>query len=183
MSKLRRYHSFFNSAAGWYQRAFPDGYEPRLWFFVHSAERRDRVRKAVEHELRPVVRPRYQVLVHTFTEAAGVLHPYITQGQLGPEHRNEIRLVAVDPQTARRACDGYNELADALDKAQAVLKKHNATPGVTQLPLPPVRKEAVRDLWEFLQHEVMGHRPPQPQRPAARPAGAVQGRRETGHGA
>jgi hypothetical protein len=55
VSKPRRYGSYFSSSGGqsngtWYERAFPDGFEPRLLFLVHSAERRERVRRAVASE-------------------------------------------------------------------------------------------------------------------------------------
>lgn len=57
-AQLRRYSEFFSTSgvrgggATWYERAFPDGFEPRLLFLVHSNERRERVRRAVtgEHE-------------------------------------------------------------------------------------------------------------------------------------
>ncbi len=162
LSKLRRYEQFFGGFAGldrqdtWYTRAFPDGFAPRLVFLVHSMDRRERVRRALAGELNRRQPDSYQVLVYTFAEAAGVLGPYITQGRLGPDSRTEARFLTVDQRRASQLVDGYNELANALEATREALRKHNATPGASQLPLPRVRIDTVRVLRDFIQNEVRG---------------------------
>jgi hypothetical protein len=160
VSKLRRYADFFSGMAGpgrgdtWYTRAFPDDFVPRLLFLVHSLDRRERVRRAIGEQLRERQPDAYQVLVYTFAEAAGVLAPYITHDQLGAEAGTAARFVALDRRKVTQLVDGYNELANALDATRDAVRKHNATPGARQLPLPAIRMEAVRFLRDFIQREV-----------------------------
>ena len=76
LSKVRRYSAFLAGRTDrvnetWYLRAFPDGLVPRLIFLVHSADRRDRVRKAIQEATGRA--DGGWVRVHTFAEAGGVL--------------------------------------------------------------------------------------------------------------
>ncbi len=90
LSKLQRYRQYFDVLSDdrkttWYGRAFPDGFVPRLVFLVHSADRRQRVERAVKVGLDgttfPEIRARmehraFEVMVLTFDEAAGRLLAY-----------------------------------------------------------------------------------------------------------
>jgi hypothetical protein len=162
VSKLSRYSQFFSCDVPgqdetWYESAFPDGFEPRLLFLVHSEERRDRVAAAVKKTLGSRGPDRFQVLVYTCAEATSVLAPYITRGQLRPPaSRGATRIVTMDARKADQLREGYNELAKALDAARDVVKRHNATPGATQLPVVSVRMENIRALRDFIQREVDG---------------------------
>ncbi len=87
----------------WYCRAFPDGFVPRLVFLVHSADRRQRVERAVKEDLgggsfataRARLEPRaFEVIVLTFAEAAGRLLGYF------PERLAEVRAAEPRPPTA-----------------------------------------------------------------------------------
>ncbi len=108
LSKLQRYSQYFDGLSGdsgatWYGNAFPDGFAPRLVFLVHSADRKDRVERAVKASLGgsfPQARARlearaFEVLVLTFGEAARRLLAYF------PERLAAIRSAAPPPPTAQ----------------------------------------------------------------------------------
>jgi protein involved in plasmid replication-relaxation len=80
VAKLRRYSAFLlgrteNIEQTWYLKAFPDGFGPRLLFLAHSAERRERVWKAIKEAMGSG--DARWVLVHTFAEAAELLLGYL----------------------------------------------------------------------------------------------------------
>jgi len=104
LAKLQRYAAYFTDFVGRerqtrHDRAFTDGFVPRLVFVVHSRDRRQRVTHAVEKWLAafrakesglPI---RFQVLVFTFAEAATALAAYISEGP----HQSTLSRVVPDP--------------------------------------------------------------------------------------
>jgi hypothetical protein len=160
VSKLYRYDRFVSTRASgedgtWYQRAFNDGFAPRLLFLVHSEERKERVQRATGRVLGSFPMSRLQVLVFTFAEAAGALRAYITEGAVtSPAPSRAARLVTMDRRKASQLREGYNELADAFNAMREAVKRHNATPGAVQVPITGVRMEAIRALRDFIQQEV-----------------------------
>ena len=162
VSKLYRYDRFVSSRATsgrvtWYGQAFGDGFAPRLVFLVHSEERRERIQRAARRVLSSLPMSRLQVLVYTFAEAAGALRAYITEGVVAsPAAASDMRLVTMDRRKADQLREGYNQLAEGLDAMRAAVRRHNATPGAVQVPIAPVRMDAVRALRDFIQQEVDG---------------------------
>lgn len=162
VSKLSRYSGFFDGLAAprhdrdtWYDEAFPDRFEPRLVFLVHSEERLARVNAALKEWLGSNGSTRFQVLVYTFADAAGVLAPYILNGTFrAPAPRRAMRIVTMDVQKAEQLREGYNQLANALRATRDAVHRHNATSGVARVELPAVRLDAVGALREFIQQEV-----------------------------
>jgi hypothetical protein len=161
MSKLARYSAFFHGLARtsedatWYASAYPDRFEPRLVFLVHSGERLERVNAAVKAWPGTNRSSRFQVLVFTFADAAGVLGPYIVNGTYrAPPPLRTMRVVTMDAEKAKQLRDGYNQLVDALRAARDAIQRHNATPGSAQVPLPPLRLSAVGALREFILQEM-----------------------------
>jgi hypothetical protein len=161
ISKLARYAAFFSALARdgdretWYEAAFLDGYAPRLVFVVHSDERLARVSAAVKAWMGGSRSSSFDVLVYTFADAARVLGPYIVSGVLqAPGPARSMRVVTMDAVKAARLRDGYDQLVVALNEARAAIQRHNATPGATQVPLPPQRLSAVETLREFIRHEL-----------------------------
>jgi hypothetical protein len=119
-------------------------------FVVHSDERLARVNAAVKAWINS-----FQALVYTFAEAARVLAPYIVNGTLqAPAPARSLRVVTMDAVKAAQLRDGYDQLVVALNEARAAIQRHNATPGATQVPLPPQRLSAVETLREFIRHEL-----------------------------
>jgi hypothetical protein len=98
---------------------------------------------------------RFQVLVYTFADAAGVLAPYIVNGTFrAPAPQRAMRIVTMDAHKAEQLREGYNQLANALRATRDAVHRHNATSGVAQVALPAVRLDAVGALREFIQQEV-----------------------------
>ena len=178
VSKLYRYDRFVSTRAPsgegtWYRQAFNDGFAPRLVFLVHSEERRERVRRAARKVLGSMPMSRLQVLVFTFAEAPGALRAYITEGVVAsPAPAGGMRLVTMDRRKADQLAEGYNQLAEAVDALRAAVRRHNATPGAVQVPIAPIRMEAVRALRDFLQFEVEGRT--RPASSAASPTGVAR---------
>ena len=162
VSKLARYAAFFMGLAKesgdretWYEAAFLDGYAPRLVFLVHSDERLARVHTAVKAWMGGNASNRFQVLVYTFADAARVLAPYIVNGTFqAPAPARWMRVVTMDVVKAAELRDGYNQLVGALNDARAAIQRHNATPGATQVPLPPQRLSAIETLRAFIRDEL-----------------------------
>jgi protein involved in plasmid replication-relaxation len=160
VSKLSRYADFFHGLVAlekgetWYRRAFPDAFEPRVVFLVHSEERLARVNAAVKACLGSGGSNRFQVLVFTFANAADVLAPYIASGTYRPPAPRSMRVVTMDVQKAEQLRDGYNQLAEALNATREAVKRHNATPGAVQVSLPPARLDAAEVLREFIRQEL-----------------------------
>jgi hypothetical protein len=161
VSKLSRYAAFFYGFAAsrrdgetWYQHAYGDAFEARIVFLVHSDERYERVKAAVNTWLASNSVSRFRVLVFTFAEAANVLAPYIANGTVRAPAPRAMRIVTMDPQRAEQLRVGYNELAEALRATRDAVKRHNATPGAPQVALPPFRVELVRALQDFIKQEV-----------------------------
>ncbi len=160
VSKVYRYDRFVSSRASsgegtWYRQAFNDGFAPRLVFLVHSEERRERIQRAARTVLSSMPMSRLHVLVFTFAEAAGALRAYITEGVVAsPVPAGGMRLVTMDRRKADQLREGYNQLAEAVDAMRAAVRRHNATPGAVQVPIAPIRMEAVRALRDFIQQEL-----------------------------
>lgn len=81
LGKLERYGAYFLHVGGagastWYQRAFPDGFAPRLVFLVHSDERRRRVEEAIRRWLGRMPTASFRVVVLTFASAASAIAAY-----------------------------------------------------------------------------------------------------------
>lgn len=164
-SKLARYAAFFTGLARdtgretWYEAAFPDRFVPRLVFLVHSDERRARVSAAVKTWLGGSGSDRFQVLVYTFADAARVLAPYIVNGTLhAPAPARTMRVVTMDGVKAAELRDGFNQLVEALDAAREAIQRHNATPGATQIHMPPRRLSSVGALRDFIRNELAAPR-------------------------
>ncbi|HTP53148.1 MAG TPA: replication-relaxation family protein [Anaeromyxobacteraceae bacterium] len=82
LRKVERYAAFFLGRSGgtsrtWYERAFADGFAPRLVFLVHSEERRTRVERALEGWEDALSPERFRAVALTFAEAATVLEAYL----------------------------------------------------------------------------------------------------------
>jgi hypothetical protein len=161
MSKLARYAAFFTGLAKdgdretWYEAAFVDDFVPRLVFLVHSDERLVRVNAAVKAWLGGRRSNQFDVFVLTFADAARVLAPYIANGTLhAPAPPRSMRVVTMDAVKAAQLRDGYDQLVTALNSAREAIERHNATPGSTQVPLPPKRLSAVGALREFIRSEL-----------------------------
>jgi hypothetical protein len=165
LAKLQRYAEFFTDFPGterrpWYERAFPDGYVPRLIFVVHSRDRKQRVTHAVDGRL-PKFREReaglplrFQVLVLTFAEAASALASYVTAG---PQQSTPIappRLVRLDEPKVEKAREAFNALLRAMKETWRVVEKHNAMPVAQPLPLPKAAVESFQILRDFLDREL-----------------------------
>jgi hypothetical protein len=179
VSKLARYAGFFMGLAKesgdretWYEAAFLDGYAPRLVFLVHSDERLARVHAAVKAWMGGNASNRFQALVYTFADAARVLAPYIVNGTFqAPAPARSMRVVTMDTVKAAELRDGYNQLVAALNEARAAIQRHNATPGATQVQLPPQRLSAIDALRAFIRDELSAPANPtttsKPQHPGA----------------
>jgi len=156
LAKVDRYASYVLGASGrglatWYLRDFPDGYAPRLAFLVRSAERRDRVRTAVEGRLGAIAPSRFRVAVLTFAEAGAALANYLSSGrQAGPWHarRGEVELDAGLARRVERACAA---LGGALT---AALRAPRRSGSATHVRLPTglqgealVLKRFFEELW------------------------------------
>lgn len=154
LAKLARYRTFFTvpaegSSATWYRRAFVDGCEPRLLFLVHSDRRRRKVEGAVQSALGRFPPSEFRVLVLTFEEAPRALAPYLTQGVLPGAGSRPERVLAVDETLLPQVRDAYNAFADSFNATRRVIADHNARGG-PQLPLPPVPREAMGLVCDFL---------------------------------
>jgi hypothetical protein len=165
LAKLARYSGYFHGLAGgggatWYERTYPDRFEPRLVFLVHSDERYEKVRAAVKGWLGSGKVSRFQVIVLTFRDGARVLAPYVTEGTLAaPAPTRAVCIVSVDAAKVERLREGYGQLAEALRATRDVLLRHNATPGSQQMALPPLRLDAVPALRDFLLRELSASPP------------------------
>ncbi|HVP66612.1 MAG TPA: replication-relaxation family protein [Anaeromyxobacteraceae bacterium] len=109
LSKVDRYASYVLGAAGngktFYLRDFPDRYLPRLAILVRSAERRDRVRRAVADRLGAIPPSQFRVAVLTFAEAGAALARYLPAPHVAPVRSRAPPLVGVDAVLrAERAC-------------------------------------------------------------------------------
>jgi hypothetical protein len=154
LSKLARYRVFFGTRVDdgdgtWYERAFPDGDEPRLLFLVHSDQRRRRVERAVQGALGRVPPREFKILVLTFEEAPRVLAAYVTQGTFPLTGARPERIVTVEESLLPQVRDAYNALAEAYNATRRVIADHNARGG-PQLPMPLAPTEAIRMVRDFL---------------------------------
>ncbi len=183
LSKLDRYRVYFTVRSDddfgtWYRSAFPDDYEPRVAFLVHSDERRRKVERAVKERLGLLAPPEFRVLVLTFAEAPSLLSRYVREGVAEPARPRRERVVRVDEALLGQVREGFNVLADTINAQRHIINDHNQRGG-PQLQLPPVSREAIRTLRSFvaqlLEAEVAPEEaparalPPAPARPPAPP--------------
>ncbi|HET9596478.1 MAG TPA: replication-relaxation family protein [Anaeromyxobacteraceae bacterium] len=159
-SKLVRYAAYFQAFAGsegdatWYKRVFPDHYQPRLVFLVHSDERRARVAAALKAWLGSSPPSRFQAFVLTFDQGARTLAPYITEGLLHAPPARGARVVMIDAAKAERLREGYQQLGEAFLAMRELVERHNATTTGRPLPIPALRVDAVQALEDFIQREL-----------------------------
>jgi len=156
VAKLRRYAAFFGGqteARGpetWYRRAYPDGFPPRVVFFVHSDERKRHVEEAVKAEMASRRTPEFSVLVFTFAEAATVLAPYILGGRRqstgGPV---TLRHLTVDSEQVDRIHANYLLVVMASRNWEAAARRMGAT-----LPSENGLQSALRVLRGFIGKEL-----------------------------
>ncbi len=93
VAKLRRYQAFLHAGTGdpdqtWYRKAFHDGKTAQLLFIVHSADRLQRVEKAIREALGR--QGGDWVLVFTFAEAAEKLLAYLPAPVTPPAPRADL---------------------------------------------------------------------------------------------
>jgi len=152
LAKLRRYRAFFGTGnlrtlETWYQQAFPDKFEPRLVFLVHSAERKGRVEQAVNQALGQSRDEAFRVHVLTFAEAAAALASYISEGTLQSTRvPARQRLVMVDDRKIDELVASYRAVMGTINQWAIVVRK---ALGKSE-PLPPVPLDAIKVLHDFL---------------------------------
>jgi protein involved in plasmid replication-relaxation len=144
LSKLDRYRVYFTVRSDddygtWYRSAFPDDYEPRIAFLVHSDERRRKVERAVKERLGLLAPPEFRVLILTFAEAPSLLSRYVREGVAEPARPHRERVVRVDEAVLGQVRDGYNAMVEALNACRKVITDHNQRGG-PQLQLPSLPK-------------------------------------------
>lgn len=154
LSKLDRYRTYFtvrgdDDHGTWYRSAFPDDYEPRVAFLVHSDERRRKVERAVKERLGLLPPSEFRVLVMTFAEAPSLLSRYVREGAAEPARPRRERVVRVDEVLLGQVREGFNVLADTINAQRHIINDHNQRGG-PQLQLPPVSREAIRTLRSFV---------------------------------
>ena len=154
LSKLDRYCTYFtvrsdDDCGTWYRSAFPDDYEPRVAFLVHSDERRRKVERAVKERLGRLPPSEFRVLVLTFAEAPSLLSRYVREGVAEPARPRRERVVRVDEVLLGQVREGFNVLADTINAQRHIINDHNQRGG-PQLQLPPVSTEAIRTLRAFV---------------------------------
>jgi len=156
VAKLRRYAAFFGgltearSPETWYRHAYPDGFLPRVVFFVHSDERKRHVEEAVKAEMASRRASEFSVLVFTFAEAATVLAPYILGGRRqsagGPV---TLRQLTVDSEQVDRIHANYLLVVMASRNWEAAARRMGAT-----LPSENGLQSALRVLRGFIGKEL-----------------------------
>ncbi len=144
LSKLDRYRIYFtmrsdDDYASWYRSAFPDAFEPRVVFLVHSDERRRKVERAVKERLGIIAPSEFKVIVLTFAEAPALLAHYVRNGAAEPAAPRRDRVVRVDETVLGQVRDGFNAMCEALNACRKVINEHNQRGG-PQLQLPSVPK-------------------------------------------
>jgi hypothetical protein len=167
LRKLERYRLFFTGRASGggaretnYARSFPDDFAPELVFLVHSDARKARVRAAVKETLGTAEPAGFGVRVLTFAEGSSALRPVIRGEPSAPPARQ----VAIDGLTARQLRDGYNALAEALEKVRRAAAEHGSicTKSLILPPPPLLELQALRDI---IQYDLLGEPRPAAKKP------------------
>ena len=158
LRKVERYAAFFLGRSGgtgrtWYERAFPDGFAPRLVFLVHSEGRRTRVQRALEGWEGALSPERFRAVVLTFAGAASALEAYLPGAPPTAALPSAAeRLVEVHPRRLRLLRAILAELSRSLGDAGAL----GETATALRLPLPGLAAEERRVLREFIDRDVLG---------------------------
>jgi hypothetical protein len=154
LAKLARYRTFLTGLdddvrSTWYRSAFPDGYEPRLLFLVHSDERRRKVELAVRSALGTLPPREFRVIVLTCREAPRALLSFVTDGALPAPGPRAERVVTFDEASLPRLREGYNAFCESYNATRRVIADFNARGG-PQLTLPPAPRDAISVVREFV---------------------------------